>query len=99
MTGRPQPQLQVPAQRADLADWGRRVVPGGTMLVHDAFSSIGVTSALLVVCAGSREWRYARRTGSLAEYERRVSGAGRGASNDTHFVLSQLDKYHWNPHH
>src|SRR4029079_5631903 len=28
--------------RADLADWGARVAPGGTMLVHDAFSSIGV---------------------------------------------------------
>jgi hypothetical protein len=63
--------------RADLAGWGRRVVPGGTMLVHDAFSSIGVTLALLVVCAGSREWRYVGRTGSLAEYERRVAAGGR----------------------
>ena len=33
--------------RADLAGWGGRVAPGGTMLVHDAFSSIGVTLALL----------------------------------------------------
>ena len=33
--------------RADLADWGARVAPGGTMLVHDSFSSIGVTLALL----------------------------------------------------
>ena len=41
----------------DLARWGGRVAPGGTMLVHDAFSSIGVTLALLVVCA-SGEWRY-----------------------------------------
>ena len=37
--------------RADLRDWGRRVAPGGVMLVHDAFSSIGVTLALLVECA------------------------------------------------
>jgi len=63
--------------RADLAGWGGRVMPGGTMLVHDAFSSIGVTLALLVVCAGSREWRYVGRTGSLAEYERRTAGDGR----------------------
>jgi hypothetical protein len=64
--------------RADLVDWGRRVAPGGTMLVHDAFSSIGVTLALLFVCAGSRSWRYVGRTGSLAEYEKRVAGDRRG---------------------
>jgi hypothetical protein len=56
--------------RGDLARWGARVAPGGWMLVHDAFSSIGVTGALLVECAASGRWRYARRTGSLAEYER-----------------------------
>ena len=60
--------------RADLRDWGRRVAPGGVMLVHDAFSSIGVTLALLVECAWSPRWRYVGRTGSLAEYERVESG-------------------------
>ena len=65
--------------RADLRDWGRRVAPGGVMLVHDAFSSIGVTLALLAECALSPRWRYVGRTGSLAEYERRcVRPAGRG---------------------
>ena len=59
--------------RDDVAHWGARVAPGGTMLVHDAFSSIGVTLALFTVCAGSRTWRYVGRTRSLAEYERRVS--------------------------
>jgi hypothetical protein len=77
--------------REDLSDWGGRVVPGGTMLVHDAFSSIGVTFALLVVCAGSREWRYAGRTGSLAEYERRVSSSG-GRRRD---VLRHLAELPW----
>ena len=33
--------------RADLARWGERVRPGGRMLVHDAWSSVGVTLALL----------------------------------------------------
>jgi hypothetical protein len=56
--------------RADLAGWGGRVAPGGAMLVHDAFSSVGVTLALLAECVFSSRWRYAGRTGSLAEYER-----------------------------
>jgi SAM-dependent methyltransferase len=56
--------------RADLARWGARVAPGGAMLVHDAFSSVGVTLALLAECVPSPRWRYAGRTGSLAEYER-----------------------------
>jgi hypothetical protein len=47
------------------------------MLVHDAFSSVGVTLALLTTCAGSRSWRYTGRTGSLAEYERRASAGPR----------------------
>ena len=33
--------------RADLVRWGDRVRPGGRMLVHDAWSSVGVTLALL----------------------------------------------------
>jgi Methyltransferase domain len=77
--------------RADLAGWGRRVVPGGAMLVHDAFSSIGVTLALLTECVFSGRWRYAGRTGSLAEYERApVHGRAR-ASN----VLRQLAQLPW----
>jgi hypothetical protein len=56
--------------RDDLRRWGGRVIPGGTMLVHDAFSSVGVTLALLIEVVHSPWWRYAGRTGSLAEYER-----------------------------
>ncbi|MEQ1702982.1 MAG: class I SAM-dependent methyltransferase, partial [Ilumatobacteraceae bacterium] len=29
--------------RADIRDWGKRVTPGGTLLIHDSFSSVGVT--------------------------------------------------------
>jgi hypothetical protein len=61
--------------RADVVGWGGRVLGGGTMLVHDSFSSVGVTLALLTSCAGARGWRYVGRTGSLAEYERRVAPA------------------------
>jgi predicted O-methyltransferase YrrM len=59
------------AARADLDGWGGRVADGGTMLVHDAFSSVGVTLAQLRGLLASRRWQYRGRTGSLAEYRRR----------------------------
>src|SRR3954470_1467806 len=64
--------------RDDIAQWGERVAPGGTLLVHDAFSSVGVTLAILRLLALGGGFRYAGRTGSLAEYERvPVEGAAR----------------------
>jgi hypothetical protein len=59
--------------RADLVRWGARVPDGGRMLVHDAFSSVGVTLALLTATAPRPSWRYLGREGSLAAYAR--SGA------------------------
>lgn len=56
--------------RADVVQWGDRVRAGGTMLVHDAFSSVGVTLALLTTTAVSARWRYIGRVGSLAEFRR-----------------------------
>lgn len=63
--------------RADLADWGPRVSPDGRMLIHDAFSSIGVTLAMLVELLTSPDWHYQGRTGSLAAYRRRAHTADR----------------------
>jgi len=60
---------------ADLRDWGAKVAPGGRMLVHDSFSSIGVTLAILRAVTGSAAWRYAGRDGSLAEWERTAAPA------------------------
>jgi predicted O-methyltransferase YrrM len=74
--------------RDDLVRWGARVRDGGTMLVHDSFSSIGVTLALLSSVAPSRRWRYAGRDGSLAEYV--ADGAGGVRS-----VLAQLAQLPW----
>lgn len=54
--------------RDDLA-WSRLVEPGGWVLVHDAFSSLGVTTALLRELLGSRSLRYVGRTGSLARIQ------------------------------
>src|SRR5215203_4674336 len=45
----------------DIRSWGKRVVPGGTMLIHDSFSSIGVTGAILTSLTPSSEWRYVGR--------------------------------------
>jgi len=56
--------------RHDLRNWGGRVAPGGSLLVHDAFSSVGVTAAIAAELLLSRRWRYVGRSRSLAEYRR-----------------------------
>ncbi len=64
--------------RDDLARWGARVRPGGRMLIHDSFSSIGVTLAIARLLVAGSQFRYVGRTGSLAEYRReRLGGAAR----------------------
>jgi hypothetical protein len=60
--------------RADLADWGARVADGGTMLVHDAFSSVGVTLAILRELVPGRRFRYVGRSRSLAIYRADLTG-------------------------
>ena len=55
--------------RDDLC-WAAYLPDGGRLLVHDAFSSIGVTLALLVHLLPSRTLRYRGRVGSLATFER-----------------------------
>ena len=46
--------------------WGRWVPAGGHVLVHDAFSSVGVTLGLLWTLLTGRSLVYLDRTGSLA---------------------------------
>ena len=74
--------------RADIVRWGARVPVGGRMLVHDAWSSVGVTLALLMSVTFSGRWRYLGRTGSLASYERRDVPRARNA-------LRQLAEVPW----
>jgi predicted O-methyltransferase YrrM len=70
---------------ADITAWGRRVGDGGTLLIHDAFSSIGVTLAIVRGLTFGRRWRYVGRSRSLVEYRadlpalpgERVRNAGR----------------------
>ncbi len=66
--------------RADIVDWGARVRPGGTMLIHDSFSSIGVTLAILRELVPSSEWEYVGRSRSLAVYEKRSVGRAGNAA-------------------
>ena len=63
--------------RADIRDWGRRVSDGGTMLIHDSFSSIGVTLAIGRELVAGRRFRYVGRSRSLAEYRADLADSDR----------------------
>jgi hypothetical protein len=77
--------------RDDIVQWGARVVDGGTMLIHDSFSSIGVTLAILRELVPSGRWRYVGRSGSLTEYRaERLAGRVRGRN-----ALRQLQALPW----
>jgi predicted O-methyltransferase YrrM len=75
---------------ADIVRWGDRVAPGGTLLIHDAFSSVGVTLAVGRHLLAGRRFRYVGRSGSLAEYRRedagRVANAARQLASLPWFV-------------
>lgn len=78
---------------ADIRRWGNRVADGGTLLIHDSFSSIGVTAAILTHLVGSARFEYVGRSRSLAIYRateltpgQRVANAGRQAAQLPWFV-------------
>ena len=54
--------------RADIRTWGARVCDGGTMLIHDSFSSVGVTLAILRELVVGGRFRYVGRARSLTVY-------------------------------
>jgi len=60
--------------RADIRDWGRRVGPGGTLLIHDSFSSVGVTLAILRELVFGGRFRYVGRSRSLTTYRADLHG-------------------------
>jgi hypothetical protein len=49
--------------------WVEHLRAGAPVLVHDAFSSIGVTLSLLIHVLPGRSLRYLGRTGSMARFE------------------------------
>ena len=79
--------------RDDIRDWGARIAPSGTLLIHDSFSSIGVTLAIAAELLLSDRWRYAGRSRSLAEYERVTTPLGWSARAVN--VARQLAQLPW----
>ncbi|HVM09512.1 MAG TPA: class I SAM-dependent methyltransferase [Acidimicrobiales bacterium] len=65
----------------DILTWGARVPPGGTMLIHDSFNSVGVTAAQLRSLVFSGRFRYVGRSTSMSEYRREDLGGADRAKN------------------
>ncbi len=63
---------------------------GGTMLIHDSFSSIGVTLAIVRELLLGRRFRYVGRSRSLAEYRADLAGDDRLGN-----ALRQLRQLPW----
>ena len=76
--------------RADIRDWGARVAAGGTMLIHDSFSSVGVTGAIMRELLAGRRFRYVGRTRSLTEYRADLDGSPRSRAVNALRQLAQL---------
>lgn len=80
--------------RTDIDDWGSRVSDGGRLLIHDAFSSVGVTAAICRQLLVGGRFRYVGRERSLAEYRAdlrpglapRIANAARQAAELVWFV-------------
>lgn len=56
--------------KADIERWGSKVTPGGTLLIHDTFSSVGVTLAIGATLLTGGAFRYIGRSGTMAEFRR-----------------------------
>ena len=75
----------------DMRAWGSRVRRGGTLLIHDSFSSIGVTLAILRTLTFGFRFRYVGRVGSLAEYRCELVARGTRVRN----AVRQLAELPW----
>lgn len=76
--------------RTDIRDWGKRVESGGTLLIHDSFSSVGVTLAILRELAFGKRFRYIGRARSLTEYRADLDGTPRSRAVNAARQLAQL---------
>jgi predicted O-methyltransferase YrrM len=75
----------------DIVRWGGRVTDRGSLVIHDSFSSVGVTLALATRLMFSGRWRYVGRSRSLAEYRREPVRGGARLGN----VGRQLAQFPW----
>jgi len=76
--------------RADIRDWGARVAPGGTLLIHDSFSSVGVTLGIMRELFLSSRFRYVGRARSLTEFRADLDGTGTSRALNTLRLTAQL---------
>ena len=76
--------------RADIHEWGARVRNGGTLLIHDSFSSVGVTLAIMRELMFGRRFRYAGRARSLTIYHADLDGGGRSRALNALRQMAQL---------
>ena len=76
--------------RADIRDWGARVSDGGTMLIHDSFSSIGVTLAILRELLFGSRFRYVGRSRSMTIYRADLPGGPKTRAGNAARQLAQL---------
>jgi predicted O-methyltransferase YrrM len=77
--------------RDDIRDWGAKVRQGGVLLIHDSFSSVGVTAALITQLFTSADFRYDGRSGSMTEYRRQTLGGRDRVAN----ALRQVAQLPW----
>ena len=76
--------------RADIRDWGFRVGDGGTMLIHDSFSSLGVTFAILRELLVGGRFRYVGRSRSMTIYRADLPAGVAARTGNTARQLAQL---------
>ena len=79
----------------DLKAWSPKVAPGGVMLIHDSFSSLGLTAALAVELFFTREFVYEGRSGSMAQYRHTPVPQGARGRNAAR-QIAQLPWFVWN---
>ncbi len=77
--------------RDDIRRWGDRVADGGTLLIHDSFSSVGVTLAIVTSLFFGGRFRYLGRTTSMTAYRCERLGAADRARN----ALAQAAQLPW----
>jgi predicted O-methyltransferase YrrM len=70
---------------SDDLKWSENLPPGGPLLIHDCFSSVGVTLGILAHVLPSRRLVYVRRAGSLALFR-----VGRPTWRDRLLIVAEL---------
>lgn len=76
--------------RQDIEQWGARVRPGGTLLIHDSFSSVGVTLAIIKELMFGRRFRYVGRARSMTIYHADLDGSSRSRVVNALHQMAQL---------